>query len=74
MKIKDAGITIFLVILAVAAAGYFAAKATKKNDGFIEEAAESFIENKLEDFFDLDSDALDGLIDLTPGSPENNED
>lgn len=43
---------------------------TKQNDSPVEEITEDFIETQIEKALDLKEDALDGKIDLSPGSKE----
>lgn len=43
---------------------------TKVDDSPVEEITEDFIESQVEKALDLKKDALDGKIDLSPGSKE----
>ncbi len=70
MILRDGGITIIGIIAVVAFAGWITFKITKQADHPVEEMAETIIENHLEDLLGLDDDALDGIIDLSPGSDE----
>ena len=56
---------------AVAMLGFGYSKVKQIDDSMVEEAAESFIEGKLEAALGLEEDALEGAIDLTPLSKED---
>ena len=68
--LRDGGVSVFLVVLLLAAVGVGAARYLGKDDGRIEESVEMLMEDKIEGFLGLDGDSLHGLIDLTPRSPE----
>lgn len=70
MKIRDAGISVLAVVAALALIGIAARYITKQPDGPLEEQMEEHAENLIENHLGLDDEALDGLIDLSPGSPE----
>lgn len=61
-----------LFLAAVATVGYFSQKKLGANN-IIEEAAEEVIERGVEDFFKLPAGSLEGMIDFTPGTPENKQ-
>lgn len=71
MKQKGFALTVPLIIIGVLAlVGVGTALYTKTQDGPIEEEMEEAIEDTLETTLGLPNDALDGKIDLTPGSSE----
>lgn len=74
MKILQAkGFALILplvIIVAAAIIGYSAHHFTHKDDGELEEAAETVIEEELETTLDLPKGSKKGTIDLTPDSKE----
>ncbi len=70
MKLRDGGITIIMIILALGAIGWASAKVMNEPDSIIEEAAESALEEQLEELLGLEEGVLDGTIDFSLSSPE----
>lgn len=71
MRVRELGSLILLgVVIGSAIIGISARYWTKQQDSTVEELSEAFIEGQIEKALDLKEDALDGKIDLSPGSPE----
>ena len=71
MILRDGGASFAVALLLLAAIGFGTSVFLKKDDGHIEEMAESIIEDTIEDFLELPEDSLQGKIDLTPSSEES---
>ena len=70
MELRDLGLSILFVVVIATAFGYSISKYLKEDDTVIEEALEAVTEDVLEGALGLPSDALEGVIDFTPSSPE----
>lgn len=72
MKLMDGGLTFLLIGAALClAVGYGGFWYSGEDDSFVEEQAEKHLENIIEKTLDLDDEALEDKIDLTPWSDEN---
>lgn len=64
-------IAIVVLSLVIAAGlGYGYSRVTNTHDSRLEELAEEFVEGKLEAALGLEDGELEGVVDLTPTSPE----
>ena len=69
MKAMEFGTVVILVTMVLAAAvGYGTSRYLKRDDMPLEEYAEDYLEDRVEDYLGLPRDSIE--IDLTPGSKE----
>jgi len=75
MIVRDFGAVLLIgLVLAGLGGAFYASHKFEKEDGPIEEAGEAIAENALESLLGLDNDELQGLIDVSIGSPEKRDD
>ena len=71
MVVRDAGIGILITLAIISIIGYGISHVLGQDDTAIEEHAETYLEDVIEDILGAEDDEFDGTIDFTPESRES---